>query len=276
MIAPIANLFGYVLNILYNVIQNYGIAIILFSIIIKLLLLPTSIKQQKTMAKSTEVQKKLKEIQDKYKNDQEKLAKETMNLYKEEKMSPFSGCLSPIIQILIMLAMFYLVSSPLTYMKKLDKEIIEDYKTQIAEEGIEASSYQEIAIIRAKGQDNENVRINMELLGLDLSSVPKDQLGDFRVYIIPVLYVISSFGSMAIMNSMQKKTTQNSNNEQMEAIQSMNKSMMYMMPIMSVSISMIAPLGLGLYWLINNLLMIVERLCVNKFFVENKEVEKNA
>ena len=85
-----ANIFGYLLAFLYNIVNNYGIAIILFTVIIKLILLPLSIKQQRTMKKSTELNEKMKVIQFKYKNDPEKLNQEIMNMYKTEKMNPFS------------------------------------------------------------------------------------------------------------------------------------------------------------------------------------------
>ena len=75
-----ANIFGYLLQLLYMLINNYGLAIILFTLIIKLLLLPLSIKQQKTMKKSAKLQDKMKAIQFKYKNDQEKMNQEMMNL----------------------------------------------------------------------------------------------------------------------------------------------------------------------------------------------------
>ena len=100
----LASLFGYLLNILYHLVNNYGIAIILFTIIIKVLLLPLSIKQQKTMKKSAKMQEKMKVIQFKYKNDPEKMNQEIMALYKTEKMSPFSGCLTAIIQLLLLLS----------------------------------------------------------------------------------------------------------------------------------------------------------------------------
>ena len=128
----LANLFGYILNFLYNLVNNYGLAIILFCIALKLITLPISIKQQKTMKKSAKIQEQMQEIQAKYKNDQVKMNQEMIEVYKREKMSPFSGCLSSIIQIIIFLAVFYLVKSPLTFMKKVDPQIINDYQTQIS------------------------------------------------------------------------------------------------------------------------------------------------
>lgn len=273
MISFFANLFGYVLNFLYQFIQNYGIAIILFSIVLKLVMLPISIKQQKTMKKSAKIQGKLREIQDKYKNNPEKLNQETIDLYKREKMSPFSGCLSGIVQIVLLFAVFYLVRSPLTYMVKVDTAIIEQYTNEIKqEEENKNNPYPEIAIIKEKGKVDERVNINMELLGLDLSSVPSQNLSDWKVYIIPVLYVLTSFISMRITTGMQtKKKEENGENNEMDAVMKANKSMSYIMPIMSVSIAIIAPLGLALYWLVNNVLMIAERLILNKFLKEEEE-----
>ena len=85
-----ANTFGYVLNLLYNLLNNYGLAIILFTILIKIILLPISIKQQRTMKKSAKLQEQMKSIQFKYKNDPEKMNQEIMSLYKSENMSVIS------------------------------------------------------------------------------------------------------------------------------------------------------------------------------------------
>ena len=267
----IANIFGYLLNWIYMWIQNYGLAMILFSIVLKVILLPISVKQQKTMKKSAVIQEKMKEIQSKYKNDPERLNQETMSLYKNEKMSPFSGCLSSIAQIVILFAVFYLVRSPLTYMKKVDPQVIENYKNEIIQENADKqkSAYPEIEIIQMKGNTDEQVNLNMDFFGINLSKVPTQSLNDPKVYIIPVLYVISSFVMMRITTAMQngKKKKEEEKNEEpseLDAMAQANKSMSLIMPIMSVSIAIIAPLGLALYWLVNNILNIIERLVLNK------------
>ena len=274
MLSFFANIFGYILNLLYQVVNNYGLAIILFSVILKLVLLPVSIKQQKTMKKSTKIQAKMREIQDKYKNNPEKLNQETIELYKREKMSPFSGCLSAIAQIIILFAVFYLVRSPLTYMKKVDPALVEQYTNEIKqEEENKNTPYPEIAIIKEKGSQDERVAINMNFLGLDLSSVPTQSLSDWRVYVIPGLYVLTSFISMRMTTSMQTKKKENDGEQnELDAVVQANKSMSYIMPIMSVSIAIIAPLGLALYWLVSNILMIIERLILNKFPKDEEEV----
>ena len=200
----IANLFGYVLNFLYNLVNNYGLAIILFSILLKLVMLPMSIRQQKSMKKSAKVQKEMNKLQVKYKNNPEKLNQEVMALYKREKVSPFSGCIVSILQIIIFLSVFYLVSRPLTYMKKVDPQIISDYTQEITESG-ENSSYKEIAIIESKSSEDERVYLNMNFLGLDLSKVPMRNLSDIRVFIIPLLYVIVTFVNIKISTKLNNK-----------------------------------------------------------------------
>lgn len=323
MISFFANLFGYVLNFLYEFIGNYGWAIILFSVLVKILMLPISINQQKTMKKSQKINDEMKQIQFKYKNDPEKLNQEVMALYKREKLSPFSGCFSAIVQIILLFAVFYLVRSPLTYMKKVDSGIIEKMESVVQEQG-STSNYKEIAVINYMNkienensvseeqnenqeqtnneENNENTEnaesdtfnikdykdqayINMNFLGLDLSKVPTEDLGDFKVLIIPALYVISSFISIKLStNSTSKKQKdekligdgkETKVEEEYDAMEQANKSMSWFMPLMSISIACIAPLGLALYWLINNILMIFERLFLNKFFKDEKEEAKN-
>lgn len=284
----ISSLFGYLLNALYTVFNNYGIAIIVFSIILRIILIPITIKQQKSLKKSAELQEEMKEIQRKYKNNPEKLNQETIDLYKREKLSPFAGCFSSIIQLVIILSVFWLVSQPLTYMKKdLAPQVIQDYKVQLQQEGNQ-STYSEIAIINRFGSEDERVRLNMDFLGLDLSKVPSNNLSDWTVYIIPLLYVISSVVSIKITNSFNKKKknekkaitdgteVQNSGEpNELEAMEAMNKNMMYMLPLMSVFIAFIAPLGLALYWFVSNILVIIEKIIIDAI-MKHKEEKENA
>lgn len=290
--ASISSLFGYILNFIYEMIQNYGLAIIIFSILLKLILLPLSIKQQKTMKKSAKIQVKMKDIQEKYKNDPTKMNQEMMDLYKKENMSPFSGCLSAILQIVLLFAMFGLVRNPLTYMKKIDSTTIENYKAEMQQELGENSistTYPEISVLKYVNNyktTEDPLYINTNFFGLDLSNIPQENWKDPTVYIIPILYVITSIISMRITTNMTNKKEDNKiieieKNENKEKEESpedmamqMNKSMSWFMPVMAVSVSIIAPLGLALYWLVNNILMIAERLILNKF-LKSEEEEQN-
>lgn len=320
MIAFLSNIFGYLLNFFYNLIGNYGIAIILFSLVVKLLMIPLSIKQQKSQQKSIKLQTEMKQIQFKYKNDPEKLNQETMALYKRENMSPFSGCLLAIIQMILLFSVFYMVREPLTYMKKMNKDQINSYVNILKDENmVQNQAYAQIAVIseannikqmqeegteltesqkklqEAIGDNLENICTNMDLLDIDLSKVPTQSTRDFRVYIIPVLYVISSFVSIKLTTVTQAKNKQSKvvevkaektkkendeeNKESKELVKQeeedpmaqANKNMSLFMPIMAVSISLIAPLGLALYWLTNNVLMIAERLILNKVVKDEEE-----
>ena len=166
-----------------------------------------------------------------------------------------------------------------------------------------SAAYPEIDLIREvkfleeKNPDDEEVKkidVNMSFLGLDLSKIPQQNLSDWTVYIIPILYIISTFVSMKITTSIQKKEKQarkeakqtkkieknvdekkvdgeeettsmvKKEEEEYDVMEQTNKMMSWMMPIMSVSISLVAPLGLALYWLVNNIAMIGERLVLNK------------
>lgn len=330
----IASIFGYVLNFIYGVVNNYGVAIIIFSIFLKLLLLPISIKQQKTMKKTAKIQSKVKEIQDKYKNDPNKMNQEVMSLYKSENVSPLGGCLPALFQILFLIAMFVLVRNPITYMLKANPETINNVKNFIVENEEKINqAYPEISVLKyvSKHKDeiivinseknnvdeiekseNENEKeinnsnektdnkielknlyINMNFLGLDLSNIPQENWSDWTVFVIPVLYVITSVLSMKISTKLTNK--QNKKDEIIEIkedeskeknenkkddlspeemTEQMNKSMTWFLPIMSVSISLVAPLGLALYWLVNNILMIVERIVLNNVF-KDEEVKNN-
>lgn len=284
-----ASIFGFVLNFIYGIVNNYGIAIIMFTIILKLILLPMSLKQQKTMKKTAKLQKEVREIQEKYSSDPTRMNQEVMELYKREKMSPFSGCFSSIFQFIVILSMFYLVSRPLTYMLKIDENVINDYTTKMQQETEDnrAMRYPEIAIIKNFAESDEKVKINMEFLGLDLSDVPTNDYQDWKVFIIPVLYVFTSIASMKLttsLNSPKKAEAKDKKDvktnlpdkvedkdDTAEMMEQMNKNMSLMMPIMTVSIALIAPLGLALYWFLSNLLSILERLFVYKFFKSEEE-----
>lgn len=235
----------------------------------------------------------MKALQFKYKNNPEKLNQEMMNLYKSENMSPFSGCLTAIVQFILLISVFYLVRSPLTFMEKIPADDINKYVTQVEEDGRQVSDvYPEIDLIREanwiqeKNPDDESAKklsLEMDFLGLDLSKIPQQNMSDYTVYIIPALYILSSFISIRLSTSMQTKQKKKDNKEkiidgetgkeliteeeanEMDTVMQTNKMMSWMMPIMSISIAFIAPLGLALYWLVNNILMILERLILNKF-----------
>ena len=327
MMNTIAGWLGYVLNFIYGLVQNYGLAIIIFSILIRIVLLPLTIKQQNSTKKSAKIQDEVKKIQVKHAGNPEQINKATMDLYKREHFSPFSGCLTTIMQFILFISIFYLVSRPLTYMKKVDTAKLEDYSNQIVSE--QKTNYKEIQIIDLFGKDDEEVNINMNFLGLDLSKVPTQNYTDPKIFIIPTLYVIFTFLNIHLITKMtttpemKKKQEEReaklkeekrkrkeerekkkefekelkkakkedkalvkeeieSNEEDEESLEDMQtemtqmtKSMNYMMPLLSISIALIAPLGLSLYWLVSLLLQLSERFIIN-FFTELIDKKREA
>ena len=318
IISKIAGLLGYVLNFIYGSVNNYGLAIIIFTILLRVIMIPINYKQKVNMKKSAIIQEKTKELQKLYGDNQEQLNKEIMNLYKEHNMSPMSGCLTSILTLFIFISVFYIVSRPLTYMRHLDNSIITQYTDEIYgtnNDNIENTidntvedndkqpttqnrrTYPEIAIIKEKGESDERVYINMKFLGLDLSDIPSQNYSNWTVYIIPVLYVLTTFVSLKLNEAMSKKRkedaiknavvtervvsrdenkeekslvpTDKDDDDTLDTMNDMSKTMTWMMPIMSVSISLIAPLGLALYWLVGNVFMIIERLITNKIINDN-------
>ena len=128
----------------------------------------------------------------------------------------------------------------------------------------------------------------MNFVGLDLSKIPQQNMTDYTVYIIPILYILSSFISIRMTTAMQEKQNkakkdvvidgetgkeieEKENENEIDAVMQTNKMMSWMMPIMSISIAFVAPLGLALYWLINNILMILERFILDKAIKQEEE-----
>lgn len=126
MLDPIAKIFGQFLYFIYNTVafQNYGLAIIVFTIVVKLLLLPLSIKQIRSSSRMQEVQPQIQEIQKRYKNDKEKLNQELMKVYQENKINPAGGCLPLLIQMPILFSLYYAVIQPLKFMLNKSQDVI--------------------------------------------------------------------------------------------------------------------------------------------------------
>ena len=268
MIQAIASLLGYIIRFIYDIVgQNYFLTIILFTLFTKVLLFPLAWGQIKSMENMNKVAGKQKQIQDKYKNDKEKQTEELMKLYQENKVNPVSGCLPLIIQIPIILAMFYIVKQPLTYITQTSQEEIKTYtqqvinKEEVTEKEMQAN---ELTIAKEKGL------IEMQAMpGINLGDIPKDvfskdenkKSSPFSM-IIPILTVVFSF--------LQNKLTQKSSNQTAEQAE-MQKTTNLMMPLLSGFISYTMPLALGVYWLFGNILQIIQQIIINKIVKKDKE-----
>ena len=113
---------GWILKLCNMLVGNYGVAIILFTILMKTLLLPLTVKQQRSMMKTQKLQPLLNEIQQKYANDKDKLSMETMKIYQKYHVNPMSGCLPLLIQLPILMALYWVVQGPITYLMGMPRE----------------------------------------------------------------------------------------------------------------------------------------------------------
>ena len=268
MIQAIASVLGYIIRFFYDLVgQNYFITILLFTLFTKVVLFPLAWIQIKSMEKMNKMSVKQKEIQDKYKNDKEKQTQELMNLYKENKVNPLSGCLPLIIQIPIILAMFYIVKQPLTYIVQTPQEEIKIYTQQLLnKEDVNEKEMQANELLIAK----EHNLINMQVIpGINLGDVPSNVFSKDEnkkaspiSLAIPILTFIVSF----LLNKYSQKNTQQTP-EQAE----MQKTTNLMMPLMSAFFSYAMPLALGVDWLFGSMLQFVQQFIINKIVKKDKE-----
>ncbi len=265
--------------------NNYALAIVLFTIVTKLVLLPLSIKQQKEQAKMNLFQPKLANIQKKYANNREKYNEEVQKLYSEEGYNPMSGCLPSLIQFPILFGVIDVVYKPIYHILRVSSSVINEMIATATSAGheITASSYYSqielMKIVKASPEifssfDSEIVskieNFNMNLFGLDLSVVPEFSFtfnGGFNWYLlIPILCGVFQFAQTFIM--MKKNGTQE------QAGAGMMKGMMYIMPLFSVYIAFIVPSGVGFYWAVNAIIMLLQSIFLNIFYNPQKLAEQ--
>lgn len=287
----IASLFGYVLDFWYNICQNYGLSIILFALTVKALMIPLTLKQQKSMKQTQEIQPKLLELQEKYKDNQEAMMVEYQKLVAETKYNPFSGCLLTFLQIPILFGVFYVAASPLTYMEKMEQSEIDGYVQQIVinqgfsgdveafnknyedpqkaiDEYKAVNRYYELKIIK------ENKLLNLDFLGINLGDIAAEHKSDFKLLVIPVLTTIFLYLSLYVVSGstkMKQQTVKDADGNEIPMPNMM--AMNFIMPLMSGYISYVVPQGMGLYWFTNSLIQIIMQLGM-KFFLNKEDKPK--
>lgn len=311
MLDIIAKPLGMLLSFIYNTIafRNYGLSLIFFTIIIKLALLPLTIKQMKSTQKTQEIQPELQKLQQRYKNDKEKLNQEMMKLYQEKGVSPFGGCLPMLIQMPILFALFYVIRRPLTYMFGWTKELLGNViiKIMSVNPGLfpasrfpfldqfagvqgdpvgvatlfEKNPYFETTIIEAVNSIPNLVQEGTEMINLtflkifNLGVVPTYDLKLISenpgVFIPALVLVLLTVGTTFLSTKLSMAKTMQNNNNTNEQMAQTNKTMMYIGPIMTLFISFQAPLGLSFYWLISNLIQIAQQFFTDKYMQKKKE-----
>ncbi len=273
----IGGIFGYILWLCYELVRNYGLAIFIFTIIAKLILFPSSIKQQKTMAGNARLQAKMTELREKYGNNREKLNEETQKLYAKEGVSPYSGCLSTLLPMFIMIGVFYAVAYPLTNTLHLDKAMVtEAQKALVAIPGINVSPSAmyggEIDILRYFSSFEsiqacfEGARLSVaeindfatsfNFTGLNLLEIPSQK--GFSLYLLfPVLCFVTSVASQYFMQKLNG--TANSQ-------QGCMKAMILFLPLFSAYLAYTVPAAVGFYWICSTVLGFVQSVIMFKYF----------
>ena len=268
--------FGYLLDWLDRFANNYGVALILFSLIVKLVLLPMSIKGKKSMLKMSRLAPMAKALEEKYGDDKQKYQVALSQLYKDEGVSMGGGCLWSFIPLLIMLPLYYVIREPITYMMHNSRSIAAAVVAYIQASGVELGGNAYYAQLAAAGHLGEFLdelkalpilegaklrEISFSFIGIDLASIPTFQFWKWEnptwsqigLFLIPVVSAGLQAVSMWISQKMNNKVATNADGEQDEAAaktaNQTNTTMMLMMPLMSLWIGYSMPAAISIYWI---------------------------
>ena len=287
--------FAALLRLFYNLTGSYGVAIILFTIVIKLIMLPFQMKSKKSMVRMTRMNGRIQEIQKKYANNQAKMNEEIQKLYAEEGINPMGGCLWSFLPLPILMALYSIIRQPITHFMMISQETVQKLVDAVTAVGADMTGivqvmkdgttqlmpYGQINLAKMAATMPELtegiegwINVNYNFLGMDLTVNPWDALKNFAstpaaigLILIPIL----AGGSQLLFSimSMKQQKGDAANNASM-------KSMMYMMPLMSVYISFIMPAALGVYWIAQSAISLVQEPLMNKFYNSKIEAEEEA
>lgn len=273
---------GYLLGWIYDFVGNYGLALILFTLAIKIVLLPLTLKQQKSMIKTQRIQPQILKLQEKYKNDKQLLSQETMKLYKEYNVSPMGGCLPMIVQLFILFALYAVIRQPIEYMLHYSsgeiKNVMNYYPVKSAPltRGMEQIDIAN----RVYGDANYgHMGINFDFWkGFNLSAVPSFK--EWPTLFVPALAGITTYFSSKVTTWMNKKPAAEKKEQKPQRILSPEqkktpgtqntegtmKSMTIIMPIFTMWITYTLPMAMGFYWITSNVLAIVQTVALNGYY----------
>ena len=291
--------FAALLRLFYNLTGSYGVAIILFTLVIKLIMLPFQMKSKKSMVRMTRMNGRIQEIQKKYANNQAKMNEEIQKLYSEEGINPMGGCLWSFLPLPILMALYSIIRQPISHFMMLSQDVIQKLVDAVTATGMDMSAivqmkdgaavvsngitqlmpYGQINLAKAAASLPEVVEgiegwinVNYNFLGMDLTINPWDALKNFTstpAAIGLILVPILAGGSQLLFSimSMKQQKSDAANNASM-------KSMMYMMPLMSVYIAFIMPAALGVYWIAQSVVSLVQEPLMNKFYNSKIDAEE--
>jgi YidC/Oxa1 family membrane protein insertase len=287
--------FGPILSFIYRLVgDNYGVAIIFFTLFCRLLMLPSSISQQKSMAKNQRMQLKMRKIQERYKGDRQRLQEETQSFYQREGYNPMSaGCSGGmLLQFPIIFGLISAIYRPLQYTLQIDK--IQDGSlallTQKAPEILKGmqgvtvgSSMLQLRILQhwdkfqdlVKGGSLQQAVLDsihvfadrFTMFGMNLGATPKEG-GRWYYYLIPVMAGVASMStSLVSYVRSRKQNPEQSKNPMMGC-------MTFGMPLFSVFLSLSFPVGIGIYWIVSSLAMFLQMLVLNRTHSPRKMLAK--
>ena len=295
--------FAWLVRLFYNLTSSYGMAIILFTLVVKLILLPFQMKSKRSMIRMNRLSGKMQEIQKKYANNQAKMNEEIQKLYEEEGVSPMSGCLWSFLPLPILLALYSIMRQPITHFMLLSESVVQDLVAKVTTAGVDMSSivqmkdgaavvsngvtqlqpYGQINLVKAiteyapdaaSGIDGW-INLDYNFLGLDLSATPSTAFSNFRLTwpIIGLILIPILAGGFQLLMT---RITMKQQPQQEGPGAGSTKMMMYMMPLMSVYIAFIMPAALGIYWIAQSVFSAVQEFVLGKFYTKKMEAEENA
>ena len=287
--------FAWLVRLFYTLTGSYGLAIILFTVVVKLIMLPFQVKSKKSMMRMNRMNGKIQEIQKKYANNQAKMGEEMQKLYAEEGVSPMSGCLWSFLPLPILLALYSIMRQPITHLMMISKDTAAGLVEKAAAAGVDITNiatvkdgvtqftaYGQINLVKAITSQAPEVvdgldkwiHLDFSFIGLDLAATPTSVFGSFSfswavigLILIPIL--AGGFQLLMSIYTMRTQPQQGANGASM-------KGMMYMMPLMSVYIAFIMPAALGIYWIAQSVFSLIQEVIMTKFFNKKLEEEENA
>jgi len=294
--------FTWLLMFFYNIFNSYGVALIFFALVVKLILFPLSLKGKRSMIQVNMISGKVQKLQKQYANNQQKLNEETQKLYEKEGVNPMGGCLWSMIPLFILLPLYAIIRQPLKYMMGLSPDQIAsvaqavNWSSAAVSNGWirEAAEFANVgynqlylsslitpetlsAVKAAAGTTAREIfSINFDFLGVNLALVPQlkfwvNGLMGFALFVVPVL----SAGTSMIFTLVSTKTNQIAQaQQQSEQAQRTNRTMMLISPLMSLWIGFSMPAALSVYWIMNNLLGMGQEVICSKLL--KKDYEKAA
>ena len=294
--------FGWIMRLIYEIIGNYAIAILIFTIITRMILFPISYRQQFSSAKMQRLNPKLERLRQKYKNDRQKLQEAQTKLYQEENINPASSCLPMFLQFFILFGILDVVYKPLTHILKLKEgvidsafSVVEKINPDLAEQG--TNLREELAILQAFHEDPSsfsdvfgsltekisNFYENYSLFGVNLGVTP-DFSPDVWNYSAVVLFILPFVsGILQLVLTVYTQMMQKKKNPAAQSMGCMNV-MLYLMPVFSVWFAFQVPAGVGFYWACSSFFSLAQSIGLNLYFTpervekkvekENKKMEK--